>query len=319
MYDLSEQIMIPPLPMTFADHDDGFDLEQWIYKNHQLLEEQIWSHGSMLIRGLNVDSPNRFQDFIESFPHTSFNKNNTLMSSLVNQLTQSVFTLDHLYDNCLHHTLAHTPYYPHWVFMACGLKPEAGGNTQVCKSDAVYQELLNTDPRLIHKSEEQGCYYQYRIPYASHAESGPGWPELLHLTEEHNLDTLEQLQSKAEHKLHTMGYKWQWHDSILEVITPVLPAIKRARGTQKVFFNQILAAAQQKLHPLPSKDCVFFGDGEPITAQHIRNIENACRKHTYTIQWDTGDLLILDNEMMMTTQTPSAGKHQLLMAYAREA
>jgi len=308
----------PFLPIKLSP-EAGFDLESWLYQNQELVQEQLDHQGAILLRGLNIDSAPRLDDFVSLFPLNNFPYDQSLSNALRLNKTERVFTANeapaHL-DIVLHHEMAQTTFFPDWLFFSCALKAEAGGATPVCRSDLVYQDLLQHRPRFIHQCEEQGFYYRQKFAFESDQTSAQGrsWPHLLELNQA--LD-LPALQTAAQEKLTQLGYRWQWHNRVLEIISPVLPGIRRAKNQQKVFFNQLLAAYTSWNNDLNSGVLsVFYGHGQSIDEHDIKALQDVCQKHTQDIRWEVGDVAILDNHMVMHGRRAYTGKRQVFASLA---
>lgn len=326
------------LPIFYVDRSMSWDLPQWLRDNHDLVEEQLAGQGAILLRGLDISSAARLDDFVSMFPLKNFTYNDSLSNALRVNKTERVFTANEAppaLDIVLHHEMAQTPSYPDWLFFSCELKPEAGGNTPICRSDLVYQDLLQKLPVFLSKCEEQGLYYKQKFAFNPDQNSAQGrsWPHLLRLVEENidlpqpnqpgNTDNLDNefkaLQHQAEKQLRLKGYTFTWHKDTLEIISPVLPAVRRAKNNQKVFFNQLLAAYTSWTNDLNhGPSCVFFGQGQAIDEYDIQTLEKICRAHTRDICWDTGDVAILDNAMVMHGRRAFSGKRQVYASLAQD-
>lgn len=303
-------------------------LEHWLQDHRVQIEEQLSGQGAILIRGLDIDTPESLDYFVSLFPLKNFTYNESLSNALRVNKTPRVFTANeappHI-DIELHHEMAQTPLSPDWLFFSCRVQPTRGGSTPLCRSDLVYQDLLQQQPTFLAQCEDQGLYYRQKFALNPDEASAQGrsWPHLLQLIDENQAITinepsaLQQLKSAAESQLHAKGYKYQWHKDTLEIISPVLPAVRRAKNNQKVFFNQLLAAYTSWGNALNlGPECVFLGDGQPIAQEYVHRLQAICQKHTKDLCWQAGDVAILDNTMVMHGRRAFQGKRQVYASLA---
>ena len=94
--------------------------------------------------------------------------------------------------------------------------------------------------------------------------------------------------------------------------TPVLPAVLETNG-QKTFFNQLIAAFHgwKDSRNDPTKS-ITFGNGTPIDPVHIEKTSKLAEKFTYDLDWQSGELCIIDNRISMHGRKPFTGKRSVL-------
>lgn len=329
MYTEHEAIIRRAFPALQVDPTESYHLDQWIRDNESILAEHLLLEGAVLLRGLNIDTPERLDEFVSLFPLKNFPYNKSLSNALRINKTPRVFTANEApadINIVLHHEMAQTPLTPDWLFFSCSLKAEAGGTTPICRSDDVYQSLATQCPRFLAHCEAQGLYYRQKFAFYPDGTSAQGrsWPHLLGLIEDDAKDELPPfdpiIAAAAESKLNELGYRWQWHGEALEIISPILPAVKRARNNQKVFFNQLLAAFTSWNNAFNTgPQSVFFGNGQTIDRDDVKILQSICEKHTLDIRWEVGDVAILDNDLVMHGRRAYSGKRQVFASLAIDA
>ena len=86
-----------------------------------------------------------------------------------------------------------------------------------------------------------------------------------------------------------------------------------------VFYNQLIAAylGWQGVRDNPSK-AISFGDGSEIPVSGLKLIIELSKEFTYDLQWQDGDVALIDNKMAMHGRRPFTGnrKRQVLVALA---
>lgn len=326
----SDQEIVATVSPFIVDTHAAWDLDNWLSKNQSEISDQLTEQGSVLLRGLQIDSAERLNELVSLFPLQNYRFDKSISYVRQSHRTDRVFVASDALAAAevpLHHELAQTPFSPDWLFLSCGLIPDAGGATSICRSDLVYQDLLANHPAFLHQCETQGIYYRQKFAMVVNEKNSQeqSWPELLEITEIHSSSSfgsisesdIQALKTRAEKILHEKGYHWQWHNTSLEIISPVLPAVRLAKNHQKVFFNHILAAYTSWNDDLNSgPESVFFGDGQAIAAHDIKLLASICHQYTKDIRWQVGDLAILDNYMVMNGRRSFSGKRQIFASLA---
>lgn len=124
--------------------------------------------------------------------------------------------------------------------------------------------------------------------------------------------------------MKSLGYTWKWYpDGSLVATTPRLDAIKVAPGTStRCFFNQLPATLNNALEfcgegvgdleyvvgeapPAPPATqaaidkCLSFGDGSPVPVEKLQVARALCEEHAVNLKWQSGDIALLDNYLVM--------------------
>ena len=87
----------------------------------------------------------------------------------------------------------------------------------------------------------------------------------------------------------------------------------------KVFFNQLVAAYMgcKGVRDNPSK-ALSFGDGSAIDKEDLELFAKLSVEFTFDLDWQDGDMVLIDNKMVMHGRRPYSGtrKRQVLVALA---
>lgn len=295
--------------------DDATSIQQWIRKNLGALEKELSNSGALLFRGFPIDSAESFDTFSNSFGYPSFTYQESLSNAVRINYTERVFTANEAPKDVeiyLHHEMAQTPISPEKLFFFCKTAALQGGATPLCRSDQLYAALRKSEPKLADKFNSLGLRYTTTMPAADDHESGQGrsWSSTL------SADTVQQ----AEQKLRVLGYSWNWReDGSLQAITPVLPAVLTLNNGVDVFYNQLIAAylGWNGVKENPSS-AIKFGDGSAIPATILETIVELSKEFTFDLNWQDGDVALIDNKMTMHGRRPFSGdrKRQVLVALA---
>ena len=105
----------------------------------------------------------------------------------------------------------------------------------------------------------------------------------------------------------------------LWTITRALPAIRtEPRGGRKTFFNSVVAAytgwADSRNDPTES---VRLGDDSPVDGEALLATAAAMQEECVAFRWQEGDLLVIDNALVMHSRRPFTGPRRILASIAR--
>lgn len=289
------------------------DFTVWLKNNFNAVEEELARSGALLFRGFPVNSAETFDAFSAAFGYPSFTYQESLSNAVRINFTKRVFTANEAPKDVeifLHHEMAQTPISPEKLFFFCKSAAEFGGATPICRSDKLYEALYDKKPEIADQFESKGLIYTTQMPNEDDANSGQGrsWRSTL------SVDNVAQ----AEAKLRELGYSWQWmSDQSLRASTPVLPAVVTLDNGKKVFYNQLIAAYMgwRGVRENPAS-AISYGDGSHIDTDDLRLIVELSKDFTYDLQWQDGDVALLDNHMTMHGRRPFSGerKRQVLVA-----
>lgn len=284
------------------------ELEETLAENRDSLLDQLQAHGAILFRGFPVSSAEEFDRFLSAFKLPNFTYSESLSNAVRTNRTEKVFTANEAPASVsifLHHEMAQTPIFPAKLFFYCEQAAEKGGSTPLCRSDILLEKLSLIDPAFVAACEESGVRYSNTMPGEDDAGSGQGrsWKSTL------SADSVEA----AEAKLKDLGYSWEWLGSDLRVTSPVLPAVKTLADGRKVFFNQLIAAFRGWKDSRNEKSrAITFGDGCEISNQSMARAIELGDELSFDIPWQTGDVALVDNYLVMHGRRPFEGQRRVL-------
>jgi len=281
----------------------------WLRENRTSVLALLKRQGAVLLRGFGLVSDRDFDAAISSFGLPAFTYEESLSNAVRRNRTDKVFTANEApaeIEIFLHHEMAQTPRYPGKLFFFCEQAAESGGATPLCRSDLLLQAMREHMPGFVSQCEDKGLRYTNIMPLEADALSGQGrsWKSTLSSAN----------QAEAESRLKTLGYSWQWlDDGSLKATTPVLPAIKSLEYGTEVFFNQLIAAFMgwKDIRNRHEK-VVRFGDGSEIVDEDMQQVVKLSKRFTYDLQWQTGDMAIVDNFLVMHGRRPFMGERRVL-------
>ena len=303
----------PPVISADTAFSSLSDAVKWVKTYRSQLETQLNEAGAILFRGFPIHSADTFDEFSAAFGYPNFTYQESLSNAVRINYTERVFTANEAPKHVeifLHHEMAQTPITPSKLFFFCMTPADEGGATPLCRSDMLYRAIKKYYPSLAREFEEKGLKYRTTMPAENDAASGQGrsWKSTLSV----------RSKETAETKLRELGYSWTWlENDALEAVTPVLPAVISREDGSQVFFNQLIAAYMgwKGVRHTPSR-ALSFGDGSPILAEDLEKIAQLSTQFSYDVQWQAGDVALVDNYRTMHGRKPYSGqtKRQVLVA-----
>lgn len=309
-----DESVFPSVVLNEGQFDTVQATNAWIQENLTELETELSKSGALLFRGFPINNAETFDAFSAAFGYPSFTYKESLSNAVRINFTERVFTANEAPNDVeiyLHHEMAQTPISPEKLFFFCNSAADQGGATPICRSDQLFKALESESPELAKEFENKGLRYTTHMPFQDDAQSGQGrsWASTL------TVDSKDE----AEQKLAQLDYDWEWQDDgSLKAITPVLPAVLDLGG-KKVFYNQLVAAYMgwAGVREDPSI-ALAFGDGSAIPKECLERIALLSQDFTFDLQWQDGDVALLDNKITMHGRRPYSGerKRQVLVALA---
>jgi hypothetical protein len=281
----------------------------WIATHRGELTDKAARHGAVLFRGFRLSTAEDFDAFVAAFGLPNFPYSESLSNAVWVNRTPRVFTANEAPPEVpilLHHEMAQTPLYPSRLFFFCEQPAAEGGATPLCRSDVLWERLAARRPEFARDCEQKGLRYSNVMPAEDDPGSGMGrsWRSTLRAA----------TREEAERRLRDLGYSWEWlTDVCLRATTPVLPAVRSLPNGRKSFFNQLTAAFRgwKDTRNDPAK-AITFGDGSPLDRDAVLTAADIGDRLAFDLQWQRGDVVLVDNYMTMHARRPFSGTRKVL-------
>ena len=210
-----------------------------------------------------------------------------------------------------HHEMAQVPNPPAYVFFFCDIPSEVGGATSIVHSGKVCEAFEQVAPEFAKHVEESGVRYVRVMPEEDDPTSpiGRSWKNTFQV----------QTREQAEERMKSLGTDWEWlSEGNLKTITRVVPAIRTDERTGlKVFFNSMVAAytgwTDQRND---GETAVVCGDGAPVKGDALLRTQEVMDEESVSIPWQQGDMLWVDNGLVMHARQPYEGQRRILASIA---
>lgn len=325
---------------------DAAGVAQWVKQHRKDIEASLCKHGALLFRDFPLRTPEDFDAFVSAFQGwEDLSYENSMSFAVRKRFTGRICTTNEGKSGGLvfHHEQAQTPLWPSKVFFCCqkAAAPGDGGGTGVSPSDLVLSQLRKKYPAFVEKCEREGVRYTIYAGPEQDASKGAGrsWKSFFHVAS----------REECERFMRQGGWEWEWGvgpqgakmpADFLKFTTPRLDAVKVAPGTEKkCFFNQLVATTANALEfskvgtdggydPLrdtPTQEgidaCVRFSSGDAIDLNVLLDAKRMCEENAYDIQWQDGDVALLDNYLVMHARriwNGPAGSRQVLASLVAE-
>ena len=296
-------------PAILHAGDSGQDLPAFLQAERGRVEAGLAEAGAILLRGFDVPDADRFDAAVRALPGESFAYSRSLSNAVRVNVTDRVFTANEAPPQTeifLHHEMAQTPIYPSRLAFYCEVAPDRGGATPLCRSDLLLEALRDRLPGLIARFEEHGVRYTNVMPGEDDTGSGQGrsWKATLGAED----------RASAERRLRELGYDWEWQeDGSLKATTPRLDAVRALPDGRGSFFNQLIAAYRgwSDTRNTPSRS-IAFGDGSAIPRDAMMEAIALADDLTWDHEWQVGDVVLVDNYIVMHGRRPFEGKRRVL-------
>lgn len=303
-------------PLAFCCGTAGVSIDgitNWVSGQKDELLRQAASHGAVILRGFSLSSAEDFDAVITSLSLSNFPYKKSLSNAVRVNRTERVFTANEApsdVDILFHHEMAQTPIFPKWIMFFCERAADEGGATQLCRSDWLFERLADECSKFIRNCEQKGLQYSNVMPADDDAKSGMGrsWRSTL------GVDSAEA----AEQRLAALNYSHQWlDDGCLRATTPPLPAVMEVAPGRKTFFNQLIAAyGGWKDSRNDPADAIRHGDGSKLDANAVQQAIEISEELSFEAHWQTGDVALIDNTVVMHGRRPFVGTRKVLASLA---
>lgn len=303
--------MLQPEATTTIDRDTRREL---IDKARPQADELLLEHGAVVFRGLNIADAGDFHDVVSRFaePFTEYLYGNSPRKAVHEGVwTSTEYPAE--YDISLHNELSQAYRWPDRLFFCCLVAPPVGGETPVSDGRAM---LAGMDPQVRERFEQHGVAYLQNL----HGGYGLGrsWQDSYETDD----------SAKVEEYLRAAGIEFHWTDDEDLRIRQVRPATRRHPVTgAEVWFNQadqfhvsnLRKAEADALLALVESEAELplsatFGDGSPIPLADLEHVRELARANECSFPWQAGDIMMIDNMLVMHGRHAFSGPRQVLVA-----
>ncbi|HVG20375.1 MAG TPA: TauD/TfdA family dioxygenase [Blastocatellia bacterium] len=299
------------LPLVIEPNLPGISLSNWAANNHEFIEDGLLSHGAILFRGFNLNTPGEFEDVVKASRQQLLHY--VERTSPRKQVSDWVYTSTEFPSDqhiALHNEMSYASSWPMKIWFFCSRPADSGGETPIADVRKVFNRI---------SPEIRGRFAEKRWMLVRNFSRGLG------LTWQTSFCTDER--AEVEEYCRRSDIDFQWRDENRLRTSQVRSAIaKHPRTDEHCWFNHVAFYHVSSLNPelRPSLLSAFgedglpfntyYGDGSPIEDDVIAQIRQAYREETIEFPWRRGDVLLADNMLVCHGRKPFSGPRETMVA-----
>ena len=205
--------------------------------------------------------------------------------------------------------MSQVPKFPSHLFFYCDVPSSEGGETPLCLSNVVYEQLNNERPDYVRKLITKGVKYTRILPEDDDSLSaiGRGWKSTF-LTEDKRI---------AEQRCIAHGGSFEWlPNGNLKTVSKILSPVRLDERTGKhTWFNSIVAAYfGWKDSRNDSSKAVTYGDDTPLDPEDVDRTQQVLNENSVAFKWEKGDVVLVDNRQTLHARTTFVPPRRILAA-----
>src|SRR5579859_7268178 len=286
------------------------DIAAWVAYNRAELEDALYRHGALLLRGFGVKSVEDFEKIAAAFYGALYGGYGDLpragTSEMIYQSTPYPPDKAILY----HNESSHLNSWPMKIGFACLVKSREGGATPLVDCRDLCSHI---DPNVFDRFAKLG------IMYVRNFSKG------IDVSWQHFFQTEDR--SVVESLCREAGIDFEWTDGDGLRTRQVTHAVALHPKTgESVFFNQVQLHHSYCLGPevreallsvvgeerLPRH--AYFGDGSPIGDDVMEHLGQVLEENAVRFDWQSGDVALLDNMLTSHARDPFVGPRRIVVA-----
>ena len=310
------QVEGQPFPLVLSPKANDKSMDDtlaWLASNGDELRERMIHTGAILLRNFPIQSPADFDAVVRAagFQGMPYVGGAAPRNEVVKGRVLTTNESPPSEPIPFHHEMSQVPNPPAYIMFYCDVPPEQGGETPIVLSNRVYKRFRDISAEFADRLEDTGVRYVRVMPGEDDETSaiGRSWRSTF----------LTDSREEAEQKMRDMGMDWRWLDNDeLYTVTRALPAIRiDRRSGRKTFFNSVVAAytgwVDSRNDPTKAVRC---GDDTPVDGDVLLQTAQAMKEECVAFKWQKGDILLIDNALVMHSRSPFSGRRSILASIA---
>lgn len=308
------------LPAVIEAPPSDPDAARWVESRGATLDEALYTHGALLLRGFDFASIDSFDRFLQaSGCHRLAYQYRSTTRHLKGDRIYTASEYSPAATIMLHSENAYQDDWPMKLFFYCKTPAAHGGQTPIASNIRVAASI---PPEVLAKFARLGLLYVRNYPDAT----DPASP---------NVDlawqTVFQTESRdsVEHYCREHAMQAQWHSGgTLRTRQSAKALVSHPKSGKLLWFNQAHVMHTSNMEPeqeralrqmfaeeaLP-RNC-YYGDGTPIERHTLDLIRSSYVQNRCVFDWNAGDVLVLDNMLVAHGRLPFRGDREVLLAMA---
>lgn len=302
------------LPLVIQPTVDGLDLITWAQNNRQIIEENLLKYRALLFRNFHINLPDLFNRFVNVTSSGQLLEYRD-RSSPRHEIGDKIYTsTDYPAEQSifLHNEGTYWLTWPLKIYFGCLIAAQQGGETPIADCRNIFQ-------RIHAKIREK--FIEKKVLYVRNYNDGFG------LTWQTVFQTRDK--SVVEEYCRRNAIEFEWKDGERLRTRQVRQAVaKHPKTSELVWFNHATFFHISTLEPilrdallaefreedLPNN--TYYGDGSPIEAEVLEELQAAYQQEMVLFPWQEGDLLMLDNMSVAHGRSPFFGQRKVVVGMA---
>jgi alpha-ketoglutarate-dependent taurine dioxygenase len=306
-----EGLLIAGRRMPYLFHADGSTdpLERFVAEHRARILDLLTQHGAILFRGFGVTRADAFAAFVQALGIETLDyiyRSTPRTSQGKGLYTATEYPADR--EIPMHNENSYQRIWPRKLAFCCIKAAETGGATPLADMLDVQRHV---DPAVVDKFRRLGVRYDRVF----HGHIDLSWQEVFQTEDRASVETF------CAHN----DIQWQWLDDDVLKTSQICPGVVRhpQRG-EDYLFNQahlfhpsamgeqalsfMLDAFGPELLPRNAR----YGNGEEIEADALATIRHAFSAAAVDVQWQAGDVALIDNIQVAHGRRSYSGERKLL-------
>ncbi|KAJ9133366.1 Clavaminate synthase-like protein [Pleurostoma richardsiae] len=292
------------------------------------LSQLVKRHGgAVLIRGIPITTPQDYSDAAHAFGFRAHEEvgrppMRTVLAKNVKTANEGPPEL----PIWPHNEYGWSTINPAWLTFSALVTPESGGETPINSSIALAAEVKRQAPEFYDKLLKKGIRYVYR--YGAEDVISTTGTSVFGAYGQHVLPTDDETTTrrKIEEEVRRHSNVFEWNDDGSLTVTHTVPLIRIHNDTGLAsWFGNVTSAWGRSVHhgatepPFRGDDDSYhppplYGDGEQIEKKYLDLALSIAESSQVLVEWEKGDLVLLDNYAVMHSRSPWKGQRQVLAA-----
>ena len=297
------------LPL-FEPDDPGAELGRWVELNTHGLDETLRETGALLIRGFRHEGAPSIARSIRAFGNSLDYRYGVSPREKFEDDVYTSTELDPALTLPLHSELSFSPHFPATVAFLCITPAGTGGQTPIADNRHVFDSI----PLRLRRRFDDGIVYVRNYP--PDPKKIASWKRVFETDD----------PGEVERFCRERAIEFKWVERGWLHTKQLMPAVRSLLGGERVWFNQAhlfhsstvgLRADLSTLDPRRLKRLprnALFADESRIPTHVIRAITRSFQANSAAFEWESGDLLVLDNMRFSHGRMPFVGERKVLVA-----
>lgn len=298
------------IPFMIVSDTQKKSPEDWVLENKSVFDQSLLKYGAILLRNFRSYNIDEFEQFItKTSGHLLVYKNRstprTLLSGRI--YTSTEYPADQEIPQ--HNENSYTHEWPRRLFFCCIVPATNGGQTPISDSRKVFQRIPKG---IVERFVEQGVMYVRTFTKGL----GLSWQETFQMT--------DRTQMQRYCQKNNIVADWL-SDGRLRIKQVLKATIEHPATGELVWFNQahlfhlsslpteIRLELEKTGAPDEMPRNAFYGNGEPIDHESLRQIRQAYDQEEKLFNWHKGDILVVDNILVAHGRKPFEGERKVVV------